>query len=123
MVYLYPQKWSNMTINIYKFYNFLVNFDGTLVFFVLFVMIFLYIVKLGDYMKIRVRSKLDEYLKKNGIKKTWLCNQIKCDKSQLTKWCKNDENGYAIITPSVGYLLRIQRTLSCTTEEIFEESE
>jgi DNA-binding Xre family transcriptional regulator len=74
-------------------------------------------------MKIKVRSKLDSYLKDKGIKKTWLCEQIQCEKSQLSKWCKNDENGIASITPSVGYLLRLQKVLKCKTEDLFEESE
>jgi DNA-binding Xre family transcriptional regulator len=74
-------------------------------------------------MKIKVRSKLDSYLKQKGIKKTWLSEQIECEKSQLSKWCKNDKDGFATITPSVGYLLRIQRVLHCKTEDIFEESE
>lgn len=74
-------------------------------------------------MKIKVRSKLGEYLQRHGIKKTWVCEQIQCEKSQLTKWSKNDENGYAVLTPSVGYLLRLQKVLKCRTEELFEESE
>jgi DNA-binding Xre family transcriptional regulator len=73
-------------------------------------------------MKIKVRSKLDDYLKERGIKKKWLSEQIQCERSQLTNWCKNNEHG-AISTPSVGYLLRLQKILDCKTEDLFEESE
>lgn len=73
-------------------------------------------------MKIKVRSKMGEYLNERGIKKNWLCEQIHCEKSQMTKWCKND-NGEAVSTPSVGYLLRIKKVLNCKIEDLYEESE
>jgi DNA-binding Xre family transcriptional regulator len=71
-------------------------------------------------MKIRVRSKMDEYLNKRGIKKVWLSEQIKCGTSQISRWCKNGENGEAISTPSVGYLLLLQKVLECEIEDLYE---
>ena len=72
-------------------------------------------------LKIKVASKLDDYLKSRGIMKKWLAEQIECDVSQISKWCKNDKNGIATSTPSVGYLLRMKKVLDCELNEIFEE--
>ncbi len=72
-------------------------------------------------MKIKVTSKLDAYLKQRGIMKKWLADQIGCDVSQISKWCKNDKNGIATSTPFVGYLLRMQKVLCCELNELFEE--
>jgi DNA-binding Xre family transcriptional regulator len=71
-------------------------------------------------MKIKVRSKLGEYLDQRGIMKKWLADQVGADEAQVNRWCKN-KDGVAVSTPSVGYLLRIKRTLGCKLEEIYEE--
>ncbi|MFS1518519.1 helix-turn-helix domain-containing protein [Bacillus sp. SCS-151] len=71
-------------------------------------------------MKIKVRSKFDEFLDKRGIKKAWLCDQVGCDRSQLSRWCQNDNNGVAISTPSVGYILKINKVLNCNLEDLYE---
>lgn len=60
-------------------------------------------------------------MRRRGIKKIWLAEQIGADSSQLNRWCKNDSNGEAFSTPSVGYVLRIKKTLGCRLEDIYEE--
>lgn len=72
-------------------------------------------------MKIKIRSKLDDYLKERGIQKKWLADKVGADYSLLTRWCKNDKEGIAASTPSTGYLLRITTVLNCTIHDLFEE--
>ncbi|MGD6876794.1 helix-turn-helix domain-containing protein [Bacillus infantis] len=70
--------------------------------------------------RIKVRSKLGDYLKARGLPKNWLAEQLVCDKSQVNRWC-NNKNGEAIGTPSVAYLLMILKILGCRLEDIYEE--
>lgn len=72
-------------------------------------------------MRIKVRSKLGDYLYERGIKKNWFAKQIGSDNTQVTRWCQNDNNGMAVSTPSVGYLLRMTRVLGCEVTDIYEE--
>ncbi|QJT70472.1 hypothetical protein [Microcystis phage MaeS] len=78
-------------------------------------------------MKIRVKSKLDNYLEemkeKHGIEisKAWLSREIGVDPSQLYRWTKSvDKDNYVTTIPSVAYALLLAQTLNCTVEDLFE---
>lgn len=72
-------------------------------------------------MKAKVSSKLGDIIESKGLKLKWVADQIGCTQSQLTNWCKNDEEGYAKSTPSVLYILRLQKILSVKVEEMYSE--
>lgn len=73
-------------------------------------------------MKIKVKSKLGDYLSERGIQKKWVAEQIGASQSQLTRWCKN-KNGIATSIPSIAYLIRLIKLLDCKIEELYEEVE
>ncbi len=72
-------------------------------------------------MKTKVRSNLGKIIEEKGLKLKWVADKIGATQSQLTNWCKNDENGYARSTPSVVYILRLQKILNVQVEEMYEE--
>lgn len=72
-------------------------------------------------MKLKVKSNLGEIIDGKGLKFKWVASQIESTQSQLTNWCKNDEQGFAKSTPSVIYVLRLQKLLNVRVEEMFEE--
>ena len=73
-------------------------------------------------MKTKVRSNLGKIIEEKGLKLKWVSDKIGATQSQLTNWCKNDENtGYARSTPSVVYILRLQKILNVKVEEMYEE--
>jgi hypothetical protein len=74
-------------------------------------------------LKNHVYSRLGEYLESNGINKSWVARQIGATKAQMYNWCKNDEEGRALSTPSVLYVLRLEKTLDKPISELFEEVE
>lgn len=74
-------------------------------------------------MKVKVRSKFDEYLKERGISQTFVANKVKATNAMVNKWCKNDEKGVAVSTPSIGYVLRIEKLLDCRIGDLYEEIE
>lgn len=80
-------------------------------------------VEVKAIMKVKVHSKIDEYLSSRGTTKAWLARQIKARPPQLNDWCKNDENGYAISQPSVGYVLRMIKALDCSIHDLWEYKE
>lgn len=69
----------------------------------------------------KVKSNLGKIIDGKGLKFKWVANQIGATQPQLTNWCKNDEYGNARSTPSVLYVLRLQKLLSTPIEEIYEE--
>lgn len=71
-------------------------------------------------MKSKVKSNLGEIIESKGLKLKWVADQVGATQSQLTNWCKN-ENGYAKSTPSVVYILRLQKLLGVKIEEMYEE--
>jgi transcriptional regulator with XRE-family HTH domain len=77
--------------------------------------------EVGEVLKTRVKSKLGEILEKKGLRLKWVAEQIGATQSQLTNWCKNDEEGYARSTPSVIYILKLQKLLNVRVEDMFEE--
>lgn len=78
--------------------------------------------KLGGNMKIKVHSKLGNYLDKRGIKRSWLAEQLGATKTQVTNWCKNVDE-LAFSTPSVGFLLKIEKVLNCSINDLWELKE
>jgi transposase-like protein len=72
-------------------------------------------------LKAKVRSKLGELLDKRMVNKAELARQIGVVPKQLYGWCQNDVDGTATSTPSVVYLLRLQRLLGVNIEEMYEE--
>jgi DNA-binding XRE family transcriptional regulator len=71
-------------------------------------------------MKVKVRSKLHSYLETRGTSKAWLGEQIGATRSQVQNWSKNDDNGYAIIQPSIGYVLKMTMVLECDVNDLYE---
>lgn len=70
----------------------------------------------------KVKSNLGSILESKGLRLKWVANQIGATQSQLTNWCKNDENGYAKSTPNILYILRLQKLLSVKVEDMYEEN-
>jgi hypothetical protein len=77
--------------------------------------------KVGAVLKARVKTNLGIILEERGLRLKWVANKIGATQSQLSNWCKNDEDGYAKSTPSVLYILRLQKLLNIKVEEMFEE--
>ena len=59
------------------------------------------IVKVGFIMKNKIKSNLGYILEEKGLRSKWVAEKIGATPSQLSNWCKNDENGYAKSTPSI----------------------
>lgn len=76
--------------------------------------------EVGLILKTKVKSHLGEVLETKGLRLKWVAEQIGATQAQLTNWCKN-ENGYAKSTPSVVYILKLQKLLNIKVEEMFEE--
>jgi transposase-like protein len=72
--------------------------------------------------RVKVRSKLGELLDKRMVNKSELSRQIGIIPKQLYAWCQNDEEGLAVSTPSVGYLLRLQSILEVNITDMYEEA-
>ena len=70
-------------------------------------------------MKLNVYSKLGEYLDNRGIKQSWLADQIGASRTQVSNWCKNVD-GIAFSTPSVGFLILIEKVLDKPMNELWE---
>lgn len=70
----------------------------------------------------KIKSNLGKIIENKGFRMKWVANQIGATPSQLSNWCKNDEDGYAKSTPSVLYILRLQKLLGIGVEEMFEEN-
>jgi hypothetical protein len=80
--------------------------------------------EVGEILKTKVKSNLGEILESKGLRLKWVAEQIGATPSQLTNWCKNDEvTGYAKSTPSVIYILKLQRVLNVNVELMYEEVE
>jgi putative transcriptional regulator len=71
-------------------------------------------------LKVKVKSKLGEYLKEKGIKKTQMSKLLNVHHSQLHRWCENDKNGFIKAMPSVGVAILISQILGCDVRDIFE---
>lgn len=78
--------------------------------------------KLVSKLKIKVVSKMGEYLDSRGIKQAWLAKEIEADKTQVSNWCRN-EQGVAKSTPSVGYIIKILGVLDCKVDDLWELKE
>jgi hypothetical protein len=76
--------------------------------------------KVGEVLKAKVKSNLGEIIDNKGLKLKWVADNIGATQAQLTNWCKN-ENGYAKSTPSVLYILRLEKLLEVRIEEMYEE--
>jgi transcriptional regulator with XRE-family HTH domain len=76
--------------------------------------------EVGLILKSKVKSNLGEILENRGLRLKWVAEQIGATQAQLTNWCKN-EDGYARSTPSVLYILRLQKLLNVSVEEMYEE--
>jgi DNA-binding XRE family transcriptional regulator len=74
-------------------------------------------------MKVKVRSKLHNYLESRGTSKSWLGEQIGASRSQVQNWSKNDNEGVAIIQPSIGYVLKMKDVLDCSVDDLYELKE
>lgn len=72
-------------------------------------------------MKIKVRSKLGDLLKERGIMQKWVSDKVGATQAQINKWCQNNEDGQALSTPNVIYLLRLQKVLDINIEDMYEE--
>lgn len=79
------------------------------------------IMKVGIILKNKVKSNLGKILDERGLRLKWVADKIGATQSQMTNWCKNDKNGHAKSTPSVIYILRLQKLLNITVDEMFEE--
>lgn len=77
-------------------------------------------------MKVRVKSKLEKFLENKEreenirIPKSWLARKVGADPSQLHRWSRNDEDGFALSVPNVGYALMLSKILNCNVEDLFE---
>lgn len=72
-------------------------------------------------MKLKVVTKLADYLNSRGIKQSWLAKEIGAEKTQVSNWCKNDKKtGYAKSTPSIGYVILILDVLNCNINDLWE---
>ena len=71
-------------------------------------------------LKVKVRSKIDEYLESRGTAKSWLARKIKATPAQMNNWSKNDDNECAISQPSVGYVMRMLKELDCDINDLWE---
>lgn len=71
-------------------------------------------------MKVKVRSKLGDYLDSRGTNKAWLAKQMGLQRSQVQNWTNNDENGLAVIQPSIGYVLKMTKVLDCHIDDLYE---
>ncbi|MGF6951856.1 transcriptional regulator with XRE-family HTH domain [Neobacillus sp. B4I6] len=78
--------------------------------------------EVGLILKAKVKSNLGEILENKGLRLKWVAEQIGATQAQLTNWCKN-EDGFAKSTPSVLYILRLQKLLNVKIEEMYEENE
>lgn len=74
-------------------------------------------------MKIKVKSKLGDYLKERGIKQSFVADKIGITRGQFNNWCKNNNDGYANALPSLPYIIRMIKLLKCDIDDIFEEIE
>lgn len=79
--------------------------------------------KVGLILKNKVKSNLGYILEENGLRLKWVAEKIGATPSQLSNWCKNDSDGCAKSTPSVLYILRLQKLLNIRIEEMFEEND
>lgn len=78
--------------------------------------------EVGLILKVKVKSHLGEILENKGLRLKWVAEQIGATQAQLTNWCKN-EDGSARSTPSVLYILRLQKLLNISIEDMYEEVE
>ncbi|WP_143262117.1 helix-turn-helix transcriptional regulator [Sediminibacillus massiliensis] len=73
-------------------------------------------------MKKKVRSKLGEVLESKGIRKKWVADNIGATQAQVNRWCNNDKDGVAESTPSVYYILRLEKLLDVKVSDMYEET-
>lgn len=66
--------------------------------------------------KPKVRCKIGDLLKEEGRSQTWLADKIEATRQQINSWCNEDGP-----TPSIGYIMRIQKITGWTLEQMFEE--
>ena len=71
-------------------------------------------------MKVKVRSKINDYLNSRGTTKVWLAEQMELKRSQIQNWSANNENGEAKMQPSIGYVLKMAKVLNCKVEDLYE---
>ncbi|MCC9021804.1 helix-turn-helix transcriptional regulator [Bacillus nakamurai] len=71
-------------------------------------------------MEYRVKSKLDQFLSSRGIEKGWLADQINAERASISRWCKNDSEGFATVLPSTYNLLLMAHILNCKVDDLFE---
>lgn len=77
----------------------------------------------GIILKSKVKSNLGDILEDKGLRLKWVADKIGATQAQITNWCKNDEDGNAKSTPSVLYILRLQKLLNVKVEDMFEEND
>lgn len=73
-------------------------------------------------MRYKVKSLLGEYCEENGLNKAWVARQIGATSAQFYTWCKN-KDGYAVSTPSIIYLLKLQKVLGVSINQLWEYEE
>lgn len=76
--------------------------------------------EVGEILKKKVVSKLGEVIDSKGLRRDWVARQIEATPAQITNWCTN-ENGFAKSTPSVLYMLRLEKLLKVTVSDMYEE--
>ncbi|WP_156036651.1 XRE family transcriptional regulator [Halobacillus karajensis] len=67
----------------------------------------------------KVKSNLGEIIESKGIMKSWIAKQTGATKSQVTRWC-NNKDGAAESTPSVYYILQLEKLLDTPVRKMFE---
>lgn len=71
-------------------------------------------------LKAKVKSNLGAILAERGLRLKWVADKIDATQSQLTNWCKNDDDGFAKSTPNIVYIIRMEKLLGVTASEMFE---
>lgn len=70
-------------------------------------------------MKKKVKSNLGEILESRGIMKKWIADNTGATQAQVNRWC-NNKDGAAESTPSVYYILLLEKLLNVKVSEMFE---
>ncbi|MED3974639.1 helix-turn-helix transcriptional regulator [Priestia megaterium] len=70
----------------------------------------------------KLHSKFDEVVKRKGIKKKFIVDELGISKTTMSLW-SNDANGEAKTSPNVFLVLKVAKLLDCKVEDLFEIKE